>query len=122
MGKEVSEKTALMLFALGEYYKEMNNRFKAPMQVAISKTDFISLVQKAGITDKKERSIYRNLEILEKEKLIAYNNHMMLLTKKGQKTFAKNENKVRPYLRIIHTVQNQAVSKFTKKAQTVFIK
>lgn len=122
MGKEVSEKTALMLFALGEYYREMNKRLKAQMQVAISKADFISLVQKAGITSKKERSIYRNLEILEKENLIEYKNHMMMLTKKGHRMFSKSEKQVSPYLKIIRTVQDQAVSKYTKKAQTVFVR
>jgi coproporphyrinogen III oxidase-like Fe-S oxidoreductase len=121
MGKEVSEKSALMLFALGQYYKEVNKKFNAPMQVAISKVDFIQLVQKAGITEKKERSIYRNLEILEKEKLIAYKNHMMQLTPKGMKMFAKLEKQVRPYIKIIHTVESQSLSKYTKKAQAVFV-
>src|SRR3989344_3835046 len=83
---KLSQKTKLMLFTLGEYYKTANKKVKInSMQVVIPKTDFIRLVQEAGIAEKQPRAIYKNLEILEKKKIIIYKNKALMFTERGIK-------------------------------------
>ena len=60
-----------ILFTLGEYYKEANSKLKE-IRITISKVVFIDLIMCTNITKKKQRTIYKNLEDLEKIKLVSY--------------------------------------------------
>ncbi|MFH1317087.1 MAG: hypothetical protein ABII01_06210 [Candidatus Woesearchaeota archaeon] len=114
-------KTKLILFALGAYYKIMNRRFKSKgLEVALSKSDFISLVKNAGIEKKQPRSIYKNLETLEKKRYITYDNKTLKFTPAGEKRFKSIEKELMPYFRIIDTIKMKNVTRFTKKPQTLF--
>ncbi len=122
----VSNKIKLMLFALGEYYKDTNKKLQketAPnLAMVSSKVDFIRVVQKAGITSKKSRSIYKNLEQLEKRKLIYYNpSKELLFTPKGHKLLKQIEKEIHPYLAVLDTIRQQHMAKYMKKPQTMFV-
>jgi predicted methyltransferase len=117
----VGTKQKLILFALGEYYRESNKRLKnKSLEIVIPKYVFIDLITKLKITEKKPRAIYKNLEKLEKKKLITYKNRSMRLTEKGKKLFNTLSKEVNPYLRILKTLEKTNTFKYTKKAQTIF--
>ena len=66
---------SFILFSLGAWFEEANKHIEdKPLQVSISKKTFIELVMNAGIARKQERALYKNLETLEKKKLISYEN------------------------------------------------
>ena len=119
---ELSKPAKQVLFALGAYYAEKNRKMKVPiLQIAVSKADFIRVLQKAKITEKQSRTIYRSLEILENKKLIKYQNRELMLTARGLKIFQSIEKDVYPYLSIILTVKQKQITKFARKPQTIFI-
>ena len=65
-----------ILFTLGKWFEEANRKIAGkPLEVSISKATFIGLVKKAEFARKQSRALYKNLEILEKKKLIVYKNH-----------------------------------------------
>lgn len=114
-------KTKLMLFTLGAFYKIMNNRLKdKELVVAISKMDFINLILKTGIAQKQPRSIYKNLETLEINKYLTYDNKMLKFTPKGERKFKQIEKELLPYFKIIDTIKEQDVVKYASHAQTSF--
>lgn len=110
-----------ILYALGKWFEEANKRIKdKPLAVSINKITFIDLVKKARIAKKQERALYKNLEILEKKKLISYKNKELELTKRGKKLFKKIEKDVLPYFRLIKKLKEKDPIKYTRKLQTVF--
>ena len=75
-----------MLYSLGAWFEEANKKIKnKSLKVSISKTTFIDLVKTAKFAKKQERALYKNLEILEKKKLLSYNNKELKLTERGKK-------------------------------------
>jgi predicted transcriptional regulator len=116
-------KQDFILFILGMWYLEANQHIKNKnLEVAISKSVFIDIVKKANLAHKKERALYKNLESLEKSKLISYNNRNLVLTGKGVKLFNKINKEVAPYLNIISVIRAKNPLSYTRKAQTVFRK
>ncbi len=110
---------AFILFALGTCYAECSKRFaNKPLAVSMNKVNFIELARKANITKKKERALYKNLEALEKLKLIAYTNKNLALTNKGQKLFERIRTDLDPYINVKGVLANDAL-KYTTKAQTI---
>ena len=88
----------LTLYSLGQCYRQLNKRFdNAPLEVAISKSVFIDTLQKA--IDKKERALYKNLELLQKKKLISYTHKELRFTERGYTHFLKIQHDVTPFLR-----------------------
>ena len=88
--------------------------------LVLSKSDFISLVSKAGVAHKQPRSLYKNLETLEKKGYLHYDHKGLQFTKKGESKFRSIEKELLPYLNIINTIKAEDVSKYAKKPQTVF--
>jgi len=114
------KKQAFILFALGQYYLEANKRLKgAPLEVVVSKKVFIDIVQKAHISLKKERALYRNLEELEHKKFVSYDNHSLKLTPKGQRLYERLRREYGPYLNLANVLNKFDVLRYTR-AQTVF--
>ncbi len=75
-----------MLYALGKFYSALNQPLvEKPVTLSTSKKVFIKLLLKAGIVSKQERAVYKNMEALEKKKLIAYERRMIRFTEKGLK-------------------------------------
>jgi DNA-binding PadR family transcriptional regulator len=110
-----------ILFSLGAWFEEANKRIgDKPLQVSISKKTFIELVMNAGIAKKQERALYKNLEQLEKKKLISYINKGLSLTKKGEKHYGKIKQDMAPYINVLDKLVSQSPTSYTRKVQTVF--
>lgn len=117
----LTKRLKLMLFALGEYYKIANQKVKVDsLHVVIPKTDFIRLIQKTQIAEKKSRAIYKNLATLEKKKMISYHNKGLMFTGKGIKILSRIEEEIQPYQHVLEVMQHKKVVSLTKKPQTVF--
>lgn len=109
-----------ILFTLGSWYLETQRRFASiPVNVVISKVTFIDLVMRAHFATKQARALYKNLEDLEKRKLISYENKSLALTPKGQKLFEKIYQELRPYVNVIHALKQKDPFSYTRKVQTV---
>ncbi len=89
----------LVLYSLGECYRQLNRRFEAaPLEVSVSKGLFIKLLMDAGLVGKKERALYKNLELLEKKKFVSYINRQLRFTPRGYKAFSNINKNISPYL------------------------
>jgi DNA-binding PadR family transcriptional regulator len=86
--------------------------------MAMNKVAFIELARKANITSKKERALYKNLETLERLKLVAYDNKTLALTEKGQKVFERVRDDLEPYINVKGVLAGSDILRFTTKAQT----
>ena len=90
-----------ILYALGQCYQKLNQPFQdKPLTIFISKIAFIELIKQADFIRKQERALYKNLEILEKKKLIAYQEKKIKLTPRGQRLVNRLEREIKPYLDI----------------------
>ena len=80
----------LILYALGQFYLSLNQPLtQKPLQVQTSKITFIELLKQSTILTKQPRAIYKNLETLQQQKLITYNNHTIQFTPRGLQEFKK---------------------------------
>ena len=112
-----------ILFTLGKWFEEANKKIKhRPLQVSISKRLFIDLVKAAQFAEKVDRALYKNLEILEKKKLITYGNKELDLTEKGKKLFHEIDKNLNPYLDVYNKLKDKDPVSYTKKVQTIFRK
>ncbi len=118
--KQLTKVQAFMLFSLGKASEEFGARFvNRPVAFVMSKTDFIELVHNAKIASKKDRAVYRNLQSLEEQRYVSYNNKTLALTKKGVKEYERIRRDIAPYLSVTATLKSNEMLKFTSKAQTV---
>ncbi|MBW2989559.1 hypothetical protein KY358_04555 [Candidatus Woesearchaeota archaeon] len=110
-----------ILFTLGRWFEEANKRIKdKPLKVSISKTSFIGLVKTAKFAKKQERALYKNLEILEKKKLITYKNKELELTERGKKLYKDINKRLSPFFNVFKKLKEKNPVRYTKKVQTVF--
>ena len=106
----------VMLYSLGQCYRQLNKRFEhAPLDVAISKATFIETLVASGLLGKTERAVYKNLEFLERKKLIVYASKELRFTERGYKQYAALECFIAPFVRHELFWSNHAVD---KKLQT----
>ncbi|MBI4163578.1 MAG: hypothetical protein HY512_01835 [Candidatus Aenigmarchaeota archaeon] len=118
---KLAEKQRFILFVLGKIYDEANRKLKDRiLEVSVSKSAFIEVVMGGGLAKKKERALYKNLESLEKSKLISYENKVLKLTKKGQSVYSQIDKDLAPYVEILKVIERENVLKFTSKAKTIF--
>lgn len=90
-----------ILYSLGQCYKKLNQPYQnKPLTVLISKIAFIELLKQADFIKKQERALYKNLELLEKKKLLAYKEKKIKLTQRGQRTFNRIEKEIKPFVEI----------------------
>ncbi len=107
-----------MLFILGQFFKKTDNRFSNfPLDVSVSKAEFIDVILSMKIVSKTERAIYRNLEVLQKDKLIFYNSRDLQMTLKGFAEYEKLRLEVEKFIKIAHSVDKGRI-KFKRKTQT----
>lgn len=88
-----------ILYALGHCYKKYNQQYQdKPLQFFVSKIGFIELIKQSDSIKKQDRALYKNLEILEKRKLIEYQEKKIRLTQKGKIFFNKIEKEIKPFV------------------------
>lgn len=118
---ELTPAHKFILFTLGFWYREANKKLQSKnLYVSISKALFIDIIERAGIVDKQARALYKNLELLEKNKLISYDNKSLSLTEKGKKEFERIYSDFKPYMVVIKLVSEKDVLTYSKKLQTRF--
>jgi len=110
-----------ILFTLGRWFEEANKKIKnKSLTVSISKKLFIELVKVAQFAKKQERALYKNLEILEKKKLIEYKNKELELTKKGKELYEDISKRLKPFFNVFKKLKEKDPIGYTKKVQTIF--
>ncbi len=110
-----------ILFTLGMWYEEANKKLiDKQLEVFISKAVFIEAVIKAGIVGKEERAIYKNLELLEKKKIIDYYGKNLALTRKGYKFFNHIKKELFPYINVVNIISEKDPLTYSKRIQTRF--
>jgi len=110
-----------ILFTLGKWFEEANKKIKdRSLKVSISKTVFIDLVKTAKFARKQERALYKNLEILEKKKLVKYENKELELTQKGKTLYEDIDKRLKPFFNVFKKLKEKDPIRYTKKVQTVF--
>ena len=110
-----------ILFTLGKWFEEANKKIKDKrLKVSISKITFIDLVKTANFAKKQERALYKNLEILEKKKLIEYKNKELELTKRGKLLYDDINKRIKPFFNVFKKLKGKDPISYTKKVQTVF--
>ena len=110
-----------ILFALGEFYKQANKKLTdKPLQLALTKVEFITIARKMNLAPKKERALYKNLEALETKKFISYQERNLMLTNKGHKSFQQISGQITPFINIKLILGEENPINHARKAQTVF--
>ena len=110
----------LILYALGLCHEHFQKEFSGkPLGVTFSKSAFIELMMKSGITDIKDRALYKNLEFFEEHGLIEYVHKSVTLSKKGWKLFESLRKTVDPFVKIADTFRSQNISHYARKARAV---
>ncbi len=108
----------LILYALGRFYESLNQPLiEKPVKVHTSKITFIELLKRSPQITKQPRTIYKNLETLQKNKLITYDHHLITLTKTGLSELKK----IKQELDQIQSINEffQHTQKTKRKLQTV---
>lgn len=108
----------LMLFSLGQFYQSINQPLvEKPVRLRTSKIAFIELLLSSKTMAKQTRAVYKNLEFLEKKKLIAYQNKLIKFTEKGINELKRVDNEIRQFVEIKKHFKN--VERPKRKWQTV---
>jgi hypothetical protein len=116
---KINKKQIFILYALMGYLKKINKKFQhKPLEASVSKISFIELLKNLQIVEKSQRGLYKNLETLEKKKLIKYENHFLKLTKKGLKIVKEKDKELFPYLKLNLTLGKKI--KIPRTPQTHF--
>ncbi|MBN1544861.1 hypothetical protein JW898_05370 [Candidatus Woesearchaeota archaeon] len=114
----VGGKKKEMLFILGQFLKETDRKFsETPLLVSISKAEFIDGIREMQIIKKKERAVYRNLEDLEKEKYVVYDNKNLSLSRKGFNEYEKIRQELDALNKVCCNMEAGKI-KFKRKTQT----
>jgi hypothetical protein len=115
---KISKTHRLILYSLGQFYRQLNQPLQQkPIELETSKIAFITFLLHSGIVTKQSRALYKNLEILEEKKLIAYNHRMIHFTDKGLQILIKIDAEVEMFLSIQKFFVKKVV-KPRKKLQT----
>lgn len=108
----LSKEQRFILFVLGTCRAELDSRVRdKPLDFALSKSAFISLVRNASIVKKKDRALYKNLEGLEKSKLVSYSGRDLRLSSKGLRVFSQLEKEILPCVRALELVKLADISR-----------
>lgn len=89
----------LVLYSLGLCYQQLNKRFEdKPLEASVSKVMFIDMVLSSGLFAKKARALYKNLETIEKKKLIVYEHKHIHFTQRGYAAFSRLVHEFAPFI------------------------
>lgn len=118
----ISDISKEVLFVLGEFFKETDRRFSsAPLDVGVTKAEFIDAVRKTGAVKKQERALYKNLEELQRYRLIMYKKDKILrMSKKGLALYRKMSKDMERLLDMRIRIATKKI-KFKRKTQTKLI-
>jgi len=116
----LSKQQILVLYALGILHQRLSEKCSQHgLEACITKAAFIRLVRSIHLFKKKERALYKNLEILETRKYVSYEGKKLLLSQLGRKEFLRKTYHLAPFLQVQDVVEREDVLKYTK-VQTSF--
>ena len=108
----------LILYSLGQFYSYLNQPLvEKPLTLRTSKITFIEHMLQSGNISKQERALYKNLELLEQEKLITYDQRMIRFTELGLLELEKIKKEVQQFTNIENYFKSAEKPK--RKLQTV---
>ncbi len=91
----------LILHSLGQFYQAINQPLiEKPVRLRTSKITFIELLLKCRAMSKQARAVYKNLETLEKKRMIEYESRMIRFTERGLKHLKRVEKEIRPFVEV----------------------
>ncbi len=106
-----------VLYSLGQFYQSINQPLtEKPVRLRTSKIVFIEVLLQSKILPKQKRAVYKNLESLERKKLIEYYNHMIAFTPKGMRELQTINKRIRPFVDIENYFRT---AKPIRKLQTI---
>ena len=118
---KLNKRHKYVLYALVKYLEQANRRVKKRLlKVSVSKIVFINVLKGLKIIEKSQRALYKNLEVLEKKKLIKYDNKYLRMTERGMKMVEEIENEMKPYREIARNVRKKELLKLSKAPQAFF--
>lgn len=108
----------MILYALSQFYQALNQPLvEKPLHLQTSKITFIEHLLHSNLVRIQERALYKNLEMLERQKLVQYEQHLILFTEKGLKELEKISKEINQYLKINDYFK--AAEKPKRKLQTI---
>jgi hypothetical protein len=111
----------LLLYSLGQFYQRLNQPLaQKPVRLRTSKIAFIELLLSSKIITQQERALYKNLEILERKKLIAYENRMIRFTDHGLAILHKINSEIKQFIDV--KTYFKTAEKPHRKLQTVIVR
>jgi hypothetical protein len=114
---KLTKNQSLIIYSLRQFYESINQPLEQkPVTLRTSKIAFIELLLESQTMSKQKRAVYKNLETLEKKKLIAYDYRMIRFTEKGLKESEKINKEISQYTDIQKHFQGK---KPKRKLQTV---
>lgn len=116
----LSRPQEFILFLLGRCYEHVSHKISDPLEVGMRKCDFIALAKAAGLIQKSDRAMYKNLELLQKSRHVDYRNNLLSLTKKGRNHYNATSSKVNPYINLAVALSSKDVLKCAKRNQLRF--
>lgn len=107
----------LILHSLGQFYQAINQPLiEKPVRLRTSKIAFIELLLECRAMSKQSRAVYKNLETLEKKKMIEYESRMIRFTERGLKHLKRIDQDIRPFVEVENHFRT---AKPGRKLQTV---
>ncbi|PIZ50867.1 hypothetical protein COY27_05620 [Candidatus Woesearchaeota archaeon CG_4_10_14_0_2_um_filter_33_13] len=89
----------LILYSLGLFYESINQLLSEKhLKLKTSKIAFIEVLLTSKIITKQERTIYKNLESLEKKNLIFYDKRMINFTADGLRILERINHEVKQFV------------------------
>lgn len=110
-----------MLFILGQFFRETGKRFlQSPLKISLLKADFIDNIREMGILSKKERTVYKHLEDLQKDRYISYDEKSLKITRKGYEEYVRIQTEIVRLSQISGAIRPEKI-KFKRKMQTKLV-
>jgi Mn-dependent DtxR family transcriptional regulator len=114
----LSKTERLILYSLGQFYKSINQPLtNKHLKLRTSKIAFIEVLLSSKIITKQARTLYKNLENLEKKKLISYDKRMIKLTPQGLNILEKINVEIKQFVDVKDHLKD--AKKPRRKLQTV---
>jgi hypothetical protein len=108
----------LILYSLGQFYSYLNQPLvEKPLTLRTSKITFIEHMLNSQSIGKQERALYKNIEFLEQNKLITYDQRMIRFTDLGLAELEKIKAEIKQFNDIENYFKNAEKPK--RKLQTV---
>ena len=114
----LSKTERLILYSLGQFYRRLNQPLTDKhLKLRTSKIAFIEVLLSSKIITKQPRTVYKNLENLEKKKLISYDKRMIKFTALGLNILEKINLEIKQFVDVKEHFRKTKKPK--RKLQTV---